>query len=75
VKAKNQDPKILQLDDLEQRQFWGMILMVIALSAALVGMSMLIQTGNRAMDQVEELSDRVERLSVPPASTSEQPKT
>jgi prolipoprotein diacylglyceryltransferase len=74
VREKNPDPKVVQLDNLERRVFWYSLIVMLGLAAAALGASLLISVTNKSLDQVDELSDRVDRLAVAP-SPSEQPKT
>ena len=75
MRAKKTDPKVLELDDLEKKRFWAAIILLIGLGLAVYGAGELLQASSKMLDQVDELSERVERLSVPAASTSEPPST
>jgi prolipoprotein diacylglyceryltransferase len=73
VSKKPSDPKVLALDNLERRVFWYSLVIMLGLAAAAMGASLLISATNKSLDQVDELSDRVEQLAAP--SASEPPKT
>jgi hypothetical protein len=68
------DAKVLRLDDLERRVFWYSLIVMLGLAMAAIASSLLISATNKSLSQVNELSDRAERLA-PAASVSEPPKT
>lgn len=73
MSKKTSDPKVLTLDDLERKVFWYSLVIMLGLAAAAMGASLLISATNKSLNQVDELSDRVEQLAAP--SASEPPKT
>jgi hypothetical protein len=72
VRKKSSDPQIRDLHDLEGQRFWAMILILIGVGVMVYGLGQILKTTDVALDQVEELTDRVEHLS---ESKSEPVKT
>ncbi len=60
------------LHDLEGQRFWAMILILIGVGVMIYGLGSIMKAMDVSLNQVEELSDRVEQLN---ASTSEPAKT
>jgi len=72
VRTKSPDAKIRDLHDLEGQRFWAMILILIGVGVMIYGLGSIMKAMDVSLNQVEELSDRVEQLN---ASTSEPAKT
>lgn len=70
---KASDPQVLKLDDLERRVFWYGLVILLGLTAAALGASLLMAATSKSLDQVADLSERVERLT--PATTQSEPST
>ena len=68
---KPRDPKVITLDDLERRHFWAAIILLIGVAITLFGAMEFSRTLHKSLDQTQELSERVERLSAPAESKSE----
>ena len=74
---RTKSPAILELRDLEGQRFWAAMVTLVGLAIAVYGVGELIKTTDTSLDQVSELTQRVEHLSKPTvaASPSEPAKT
>lgn len=72
---KPRDPKVITLDDLERRHFWAAIILLIGVAITLFGAMEFSRTLHKSLDQTQELSERVERLSAPAAAESKSEPT
>lgn len=76
MRTKHNDPKVLELHDLESQRLWLAVVLLLGLGAAVYATGQLLSLMDTSLDQVAELSERVERLQAAPApSTSEPAKT
>ena len=74
---RTKSPAILDLRDLEGQRFWAAMMIFAGLVLAVYGVGSLMKTTDTSLDQVSELTQRVEHLSKPTvaASPSEPAKT